>query len=451
MPGCWPTRTGKQTLALHRNAQRFLRPLLVANPFAESLTFLDDKTRTRRDHVKYLTLIRAVALLHQYQRPVKTTVHQRRRRGVHRSHIGRHRRGEPAGLRSAGASVDELPPQTRRLLSLVDEMVTTACQQQGIDRADYRFSRRDIREFTGWGHTQLKVHLKRLEEMEYLLIHRGGRGQSFVYELLYDSPADAKDKFRPADRRGAVEAEYDANWSGVQRPEVGPRSGPSRRQVGPKSGAGKSAQVPMGQAAHRASEPKVNQNANLDRETHRIVVGDANMAKRTQTLQPIGDPSDPQGMVAMMEQFFEWMRVKNYSERTIEVRRRVHLRYFIDWCGGPWHQPASRSHQADHRTLPAVHVPLPQDQRRAAGLPQPDARLVALRAWFKWMARNNHILYNPASDIDLPRLEHRLPRCVLTASEAEQVINQANVTQPLGIRDRAILETFYSAGSAAWK
>ncbi len=47
--------------------------------------------------------------------------------------------------------------------------------------------------------------------------------------------------------------------------------------------------------------------------------------------QPVGDPNDPQGMVAMMEQFFEWMRVKNFSERTIEVRRS-YIRYFIDWC-----------------------------------------------------------------------------------------------------------------------
>ena len=56
-------------MALHRNAQRLLEPLPVVNPFADALTFLDDKTRTRRDHVKYLTLIRAIALLHQHQRP----------------------------------------------------------------------------------------------------------------------------------------------------------------------------------------------------------------------------------------------------------------------------------------------------------------------------------------------------------------------------------------------
>ena len=84
----------KQIIELHRNAQRLLRPLLVANPFAEQLTFIDDKTRTRRDHMKYLTLIRAIALLHQYQREVKTVNHN----GQVLSYIevtkGRHRGGE---------------------------------------------------------------------------------------------------------------------------------------------------------------------------------------------------------------------------------------------------------------------------------------------------------------------------------------------------------------------
>ena len=60
------------TLKLHKDAQRLLRPLHVVNPFAHQLTFPDEKTRARRDFPKYLTLIDAIALLHQYQRPVKT-------------------------------------------------------------------------------------------------------------------------------------------------------------------------------------------------------------------------------------------------------------------------------------------------------------------------------------------------------------------------------------------
>ncbi|MFZ1991502.1 MAG: DNA primase, partial [Alphaproteobacteria bacterium] len=61
---------------LHRNAQRLLKPLAIVNPYADRLTFLDERTRTRRDHQKYLTLIDAIALLHQHQREVKSITHQ---------------------------------------------------------------------------------------------------------------------------------------------------------------------------------------------------------------------------------------------------------------------------------------------------------------------------------------------------------------------------------------
>ena len=74
-------------------------------------------------------------------------------------------------------------------------------------------------------------------------------------------------------------------------------------------------------------------------------------------------------------------------------------------------------------------------------------RIVPLRVWFKWMARHHHILHNPASELELPRLGMRLPKAVLTAHEAEQVIEQTQRPRhPLGLRDRAILETLYSTG-----
>lgn len=86
-----------------------------------------------------------------------------------------------------GHSLDELPPQSRRLLLLIEEMVLKACERLKIEVEDYRFSRRDIiREYTGIGNTQLRVHLARLEELEYLIPHRGSRGQTFYMELFYD-------------------------------------------------------------------------------------------------------------------------------------------------------------------------------------------------------------------------------------------------------------------------
>jgi hypothetical protein len=180
----------KQLIQLHRNAQRLLRPLLVANPFAEQLTFIDDKTRTRRDHMKYLTLIRSIALLHQYQREVKTVTHN----GQVLEYIEVTLTDIEIANRLAhevlGRTLEELPPQTCTLLKQIKTMVTTACEQQEIAQEHYRFSRRDVRGCSGWSDFQVKKHMTRLQELEYVLVHRGGRGQSFVYELLYDGELD---------------------------------------------------------------------------------------------------------------------------------------------------------------------------------------------------------------------------------------------------------------------
>jgi integrase/recombinase XerD len=43
-------------------------------------------------------------------------------------------------------------------------------------------------------------------------------------------------------------------------------------------------------------------------------------------------------------------------------------------------------------------------------------------------------------------MENRLPKYVLNAEEAERVIQQPDIGRPEGLRDRAILETFYSTG-----
>ena len=66
--------------------------------------------------------------------------------------------------------------------------------------------------------------------------------------------------------------------------------------------------------------------------------------------------------------------------------------------------------------------------------------------WFRWMARQRLILHNPASELELPKLGYRLPKHVLTVQEAELVIAQPDVTDTLGLRDRALLETLYSTG-----
>jgi len=257
----------QQILALHQNAQRLIRPLFVVNPYAAELKFPDHQTRMRRDHTKYLGLIEAVALLHQYQRPVKVVEH----RGQKLRYIEVTKQDIEVANRLAhevlGRSLDELPPQTRRLLGLLDEMATAECERLGLDRGDFRFSRRALRERTGWGDTQLKVHLGRLVEMEYVIAHRGsGHSQRLGYELVYvrgvgDGP------FLPgligADELGGHE--YDQNRSGLEPNRSGQnedRSGPGRALVGGQSGGGRGSES-------AAIERKTSSNRDRDPGEHR--------------------------------------------------------------------------------------------------------------------------------------------------------------------------------------
>lgn len=197
LDGILASRRKPKALKVHRNAQRLLRPLLVHNPYASRLTFLDEKTRMRRDHVKYLKLIEAIALLFQYQREVKTlTVDGEIVEYVEATlaDVGLANRLASEVL---GRSLDELPPQTRRLLVHLDDLVTSLCERHGVARGDLRFSRRDVRTATGWHNSQLAIHLARLVDLEYLLVHRGGRGQSFVYELMWAGEGKDGSRFLP--------------------------------------------------------------------------------------------------------------------------------------------------------------------------------------------------------------------------------------------------------------
>lgn len=223
---------------LHQNAQRLLRPLAVVNPYADRLTFLSDKTRTRRDHEKYLTLIDTIALLHQHQRPVRTMLDGGQAVEYIEVTAEDIVQANAIAHEVLGRSLDELPPQTRRLLASVVEHVRGQAKAQAVPVAKVRFTRKDVREATGWGDTQLRVHLTRLHELEYLVAHRGMRGQSFEYELAFDGDTgaeaphlvgliDADDLAEPttttASSRGAV-----PQFAAPSRGHNGPNAGPSR-------------------------------------------------------------------------------------------------------------------------------------------------------------------------------------------------------------------------------
>jgi DNA primase len=239
-------------IRLHQNAQVLLRPLDVLNPYAQFLTFPDQTTRLRRDHEKYLTLIDTIAYLHQHQRTVKTARNPGNTAILNPGKNDNPNNGEAVieyieatlsdidlANRIAhdvlGRSLDELPPQTRRLLKLVDDYINSECQRLGLRRMDFRFSRRQLRESIHWGDTQLKVHLARLAELEYLVVHRT-KANGFEYELVYDQITDDHTlQFPGLADIATLKHAYDS-WRSGQTP---PQSASGRGAVGTQSGVGR--------------------------------------------------------------------------------------------------------------------------------------------------------------------------------------------------------------------
>lgn len=161
--------------------------------------------------------------------------------------------------------------------------------------------------------------------------------------------------------------------------------------------------------------------------------------------QPLGDANDPHGWHQVTEAFFEWMAVTNYSPRTIHNRRN-YLTYFIRWA---LERGVTRPNEVTKATLERYQRYL-LHYRKRDGDPMATrgqhSRLTPVRAFFKWTTRQNLTLYNPASELDLPRLEMRLPKHILTEAEAEKVMGVPDLKDPLGVRDRAMLEVLYSTG-----
>lgn len=159
----------------------------------------------------------------------------------------------------------------------------------------------------------------------------------------------------------------------------------------------------------------------------------------------VGELRDTDSLEAHMLRFSQWAREKAYSERTIENREAA-LRPFITWC-------AERGLTSPREiTKPILeryqrHLFL---YRKANGEPlsvrSQHVRTTPIKALFKWLSRGNHILYNPASELELPRMEKRLPRHVLSAREVEKVLSLPDIATAIGLRDRAMLEVLYSTG-----
>lgn len=170
------------------------------------------------------------------------------------------------------------------------------------------------------------------------------------------------------------------------------------------------------------------------------------MKQRKEEVQGTELAPDPEGFERRLAQYLEWLRMSHGSEATAHEREN-RLRQFLAWCAD---RGLGRPADVTRPILERYQASLYHARRRRDGKPlalstQRNA-LTSVKGFFRWLCRSNHVLSNAAADLVLPRLGRRLPQHVLSAEEAERVIAVPDVSTPLGLRDRAMLETLYSTG-----
>ena len=157
--------------------QRLLKPLAVVNPYSDQLTFGDDRLQGRRDQPKYLNLVAAVAFLRQMQKTVKRFGAQ----GAVVEYVEVEREDLALANELAdqilGHSLDELSRPGYDLLLLLEKM---SGEKKNL------FTRREIREYTGWSHARVHRYLVELLEFEYIVAESARNGELHRYRLLYD-------------------------------------------------------------------------------------------------------------------------------------------------------------------------------------------------------------------------------------------------------------------------
>ena len=161
--------------------------------------------------------------------------------------------------------------------------------------------------------------------------------------------------------------------------------------------------------------------------------------------QPFGDASDPRGFWLLLLEHLEHLQVRNYAPDTVRVRA-LYVRAFARWC---IERELSQPALVSKPLLESFQRHLYR-RRKADGKPlswcSQRMHLTEVNQFFRYLTRMNHLPFNPASEIELPKAPKPLPKAILSADEVERILAEPDTSTPLGLRDRAILETLYSCG-----
>ena len=150
-------------------------------------------------------------------------------------------------------------------------------------------------------------------------------------------------------------------------------------------------------------------------------------------------------LAALFDDYLEDMRIHNRTPDAIESRQSE-IRSFLRWAD---ERGLFYPDQITRTILESFQRYLWRYRKKNGkplGISTQRARLGALKYLFSWLCRRHVIEANPASELELPRQEKRLPVEALSIAQVETVLGVPDITDPLGVRDRAVLEVFYSTG-----
>ncbi|MGH7261568.1 MAG: hypothetical protein ACREI9_12960 [Nitrospiraceae bacterium] len=183
LAGVMEQATSEQVRRLHHNAQRLLRPLKVVNPFMEYLTYPTERLLFRREQQKYLSLMNAIALLHQQQRETKREVEGDVEVEYVEVTVADVALANQLAKDVLARALDELAPPVRGMYEELRKLCTRRAEELQCNVDNVQLSRREIREATGWSDWQVRSYCQKLVELEYLYATVNGNGRPCVYSL----------------------------------------------------------------------------------------------------------------------------------------------------------------------------------------------------------------------------------------------------------------------------
>jgi integrase/recombinase XerD len=156
-------------------------------------------------------------------------------------------------------------------------------------------------------------------------------------------------------------------------------------------------------------------------------------------------PVEPGTLGFYARQHLRSLEVRNYSPNTLRGRRKE-LRYFLTWAD---ERGITRPEDVTVAVLERYQRFMfyaENEKGERLSFRAQQTRITSLRVFFRWLVRQRVVEMSPAELLELPRPEYRLPREILSTAEVESLLAALDISTPLGLRDRAILELLYSSG-----